>query len=120
MLDTLKVGIENEAEYAVTEDMSPPHLPVKVLATPEMIRLIEGTCLMAAQPHLEEGETTVGVHVCVSHTGPARPGESVRVRVRLKEIRKRRLVFETEVRAPGGAISEGTHERSVIDTRRFR
>ncbi|MCE2392379.1 MAG: thioesterase [Proteobacteria bacterium] len=119
MKDTLKAGIANEASYEVTEDLSPPHLPVKVLSTPSMIQWIEGTCLMTAQPHLDEGETTVGVHVCVSHSGPARAGERVQVRVRLKEIRKRRLVFETEVHAPQGVISEGTHERSVIGRRRF-
>ncbi len=99
--------------------MAPPHLPVKVLSTPSMIGLIEGTCLQCAQPHLDENETTVGTHVNVSHTGPARVGEEVRVSVSLKEIDKRRLRFDVEVAAPQGTISSGTHERAVVDLQRM-
>ena len=29
---------------------------------------IEQTCLMTVQEHLDDGETTVGLHVCVSHS----------------------------------------------------
>ena len=37
----------------VTDEMSPPHLPNKVLSTPDMVRLIEATCLLGVQAHLE-------------------------------------------------------------------
>jgi fluoroacetyl-CoA thioesterase len=119
MKDSLQVGLEAEASYAVTEDMSPPHLPVKVLSTPAMVQLIEGTCLQAVQPHLDAGETTVGVHINVSHSGPASAGEQVSVKAKLGEINKRRLTFNVEVHSPRGLISEGTHQRAVIDTGRF-
>lgn len=119
MKDTLQIGLDAESKYTVTEDMSPPHLPVKVLSTPAMIQLIEGTCLQAVQPHLDAGETTVGVHVNVSHSGPASAGEEVRVKARLAEIDRRRLTFEVSVHSPRGIISEGTHQRAVIDTGRF-
>ena len=56
MKDNLQVGIENEMRYTVTEDMAPAHLPVKVLSTPSMIQLIEGTCLRCTQRHLDDGE----------------------------------------------------------------
>ena len=119
MKDSLATGLEADATYTVTADMSPAHLPVKVLSTPSMVGLIEGTCLGAVQDHLDEGETTVGTHVCVSHTGAASEGEDVVVRCRLTKIEKRRLTFEVEVDAPRGRISEGTHQRTVIDTSRF-
>jgi hypothetical protein len=38
------------------------------------IGLIEQTCLTTAQEHLEEGETTVGIHVCVSHSASVSAG----------------------------------------------
>jgi fluoroacetyl-CoA thioesterase len=120
MKETLAPGIEHEATFTVTPDMSPPHLPVVVLATPIMIGLIENTCLKSVEPYLDEDETTVGTHVCVSHTGAAREGEEVRVKSRLAKVERRRLTFEIEVLAPGGRISDGTHERAVIDTARFR
>ena len=114
MKDTLAAGLEGSEDYVVTDDMSPPHLPVKVLSTPDMIRLIEQTCLMGAQPHLDDGETTVGVHVCVSHSASVNAGDTVRIRYKLAERDRRRLVFETTVHAGETLVSEGTHQRFVV------
>lgn len=119
MKDSLREGIEHSAEFEVTAEMAPPHLPAKVLSTPSMIHLIEDACLSAAQPHLDDGETTVGTHVNVSHTGPAFPGETVRIEVRLQAIRKRRLEFAIEVLSPRGSVSTGSHERAVVELSRF-
>lgn len=119
MKDSLQIGIENEMKFTVTADMSPGHLPITVLSTPSMIQLIEGTCLQSVQPHLDDNETTVGTHVNVSHTGPAREGEEVTIKSKLTEIKKRRLLFELEVLAPQGSISTGTHERAVVDLARL-
>jgi fluoroacetyl-CoA thioesterase len=84
-----------------------------------MIGLIEGTCLRGVAEHLDAGETTVGTHVCVSHSGVAREGEEVVVRARLAGVERRRLTFAVEVHSPRGSISEGTHERAVVHTSRF-
>ena len=119
MKDSLKVGLSGERTYTVTDDMSPAHLPAKVLSTPAMIGLIEGTCLQTAQEHLESGEITVGVHVSFSHTGPAMSGEEVTVKARLSEMDRRRQTWEVEVLSPRGQISEGTHKRVVVDASRF-
>ena len=99
--------------------MAPGHLPMTVLSTPSMIGLIEGTCLQLAQPHLDGTETTVGTHVNVSHSGAAYNGEQITIKASLKEINKRRLLFETQVLSPRGEISAGTHERAVIDLAKF-
>jgi fluoroacetyl-CoA thioesterase len=119
VLASLTTGIEHQATYEVTADMAPAHLPRAVLSTPSMIQLLEQTCLVAVQPHLDDGETTVGTHVCVSHTGPASVGESVTVTCRLSGIERRRLTFDVEVAGPAQTISTGTHERAVIDLSRF-
>jgi fluoroacetyl-CoA thioesterase len=117
--DSLTTGVAREQAFTVTDDMAPPHLPVKVLSTPSMIQLIEGTCLAAAQEHLDDGELTVGTHVCVSHSGAAMSGQEVTVRCELTAIEKRRLTFTVSVEAPSGTISEGTHQRAVISADRF-
>lgn len=116
---TLSPGLRHESSHVVTADMAPGHLPMVVLATPDMIRLIEFTCHHGAVPHLDDGETTVGTHVCVSHTGAAYEGEEVSVRVRLAKVDRRRLTFEVEVHSPRGRISDGTHERAVLDISRL-
>lgn len=115
----IEIGIENEARYTVTDDMAPGHLPVKVLSTPSMIGMIEGTCLFAVQPHLEAGQATVGTHVCVSHEGAAASGQEILIQCRLAKIQKRRLTFETEVSVDGRRISKGTHERAIIEPKSF-
>lgn len=119
MKETLAPGVTRSQSYGVTDDMAPPHLPVKVLSTPSMIQLIEGTCLVAAADHLDDGEVTVGTHVCVSHSGAAMSGQEVTVHCELTAVEKRRLTFTVRVEAPSGTISEGTHQRAVIDANRF-
>ena len=114
MLDSLAVGLAGSEDYVVTDDMSPPHLPTKVLSTPDMIRLIEGTCLQGVQAHLADGQTTVGIHVCVSHAAAVASGESVNVAYELTEIDRKRLVFTTTVTSGDATVSEGTHQRFVV------
>ena len=114
MKETLATGIRGESRHVVTEDMSPAHLPSKVLSTPSMIQLIEATCLAAAQEHLDEGETTVGIHVCVSHSASVTAGETIDIGCELTEIDRRRLVFETRVTHGDTLVSEGTHQRFVV------
>jgi fluoroacetyl-CoA thioesterase len=69
---------------------------------------------MAVRDHLDEGETTVGTHVCVSHQAAAVEGEEITIRCRLARIEKRRLTFDVTVDTPNARISEGTHERAVV------
>ena len=120
MKDTLVVGLTNESRHVVTRDMSAPHLPRAVLATPTMISLIEGTCLMATRDHLDDGQTTVGTHVCVSHQAAALEGEEIVIRCRLTDVSRRRLTFDVTVDTPTARISEGTHQRAVVSLDRMR
>lgn len=114
MRDSLTVGLSGTENYVVTDDMSPPHLPTKVLSTPDMIRLIEGTCLQGVQTHLDDGQTTVGIHVCVSHSAAVASGDSVDVAFEVTEIDRKRLVFTTTVTSGDATVSEGTHQRFVV------
>jgi predicted thioesterase len=111
--------LTHQAAYAVTRAMSPPHID-GILATSRMIGLIEDTCLSAILPLLDEGQTTVGTRVDVTHVGTARAGEKVTISVRLVKVTRERLLsFEVEVTAAGGVIGTGTHQRMVVETARF-
>ena len=62
----LEVGLKHVAKITVTDDMTPAHLrsePLRVLSTPDMIRLIEQTAIQAVQPGLTPGQATVGTRV---------------------------------------------------------
>ena len=112
--------MQAKASVVVTAEMAPGHLSTVVLSTPDMIRQIEGVCAGLAAIHLDENETTVGTHVCVSHTGAAFEGETVTIDVRVDKIDGRRITFYEDVSSPRGSISTGTHERAVIRTDRFK
>lgn len=114
MKDSLTTGLTSSVDYTVTDDMAPPHLPTKVLSTPDMIGLIERTCLLLAQEHLDDGETTVGIHVCVSHEAPAASGQDVTVACELTERDRKKLSFTTTVTCGGATVSQGTHDRFVV------
>lgn len=119
MKESLVPGVSNEVRHQVSSAMSPGHLPVVVLSTPSMIGLIEAACLSAAAPHLDQNETTVGTHVCVSHDSAVMEGEEFVIRCRLETVEKRRLTFAVEVDSPRGRVSRGTHQRAVVDMARM-
>jgi fluoroacetyl-CoA thioesterase len=114
MKETLTTGIQGRSQHVVDESMSPAHLRAKVLSTPSMIGLIENTCLSTVQRHLDDDETTVGIHVCVSHTASVPAGRTIDIACEVTEIDRRRLVFETKVTSGDTVVSEGTHQRFVV------
>ena len=114
MEDSLEPGITGRFTFDVTPEMAPSHLPVQVLSTPDMVRLIEGACLNVAQEHLNDGETTVGTHICVSHAKSVDVGQAIEVSCELTERDRRRLTFTVRVDHGDVLVSEGTHERFVI------
>jgi len=114
----LAPGLKHSQSIVVTADLTPAHLrgdPIRVLATPEMIRLIEQTAIECVAPHLGPGQTTVGTRVDVAHLAATPEGMTVTVRVELTEVDRRRLGFRVEVRDELDEVARGTHERFVVD-----
>lgn len=120
MKDSLMPGLTATTHTAVTPDLAPQHLPdLFVLSTPSMINLMELACHEAVLPHLDDGETSVGIRVEVSHVAAASEGEVVTVTSNLVEVRRNRLRFEVAARCGDRLIGEGLHERAVIDMGRL-
>jgi fluoroacetyl-CoA thioesterase len=114
----LAVGLKHSHTVSVTEDMTPAHLrgdAVRVLATPEMVRLVEQTAIQAVQPHLKPGQSSVGTTVNIKHLAGTPEGMNVTITVELTEIDRRRLGFKFEVHDEIEKVGEGTHERFIID-----
>ena len=61
------MGLVHDTRRTVTKEMSPQHLPVNVLSTPYLVAFVEECCTLASDPYMDEGEATVGTHVCISH-----------------------------------------------------
>lgn len=91
-----------------------------VLATPMMIALMEEATCNACEDLLEEGETTVGTKIEVSHTRPSGLGATVCAYAKLVELDGRRLVFNVTAKdGDGNIIGKGTIERFVVLTDKF-
>ena len=68
----LAPGLKHTQSVTVTEEMTPPHLrgdAIRVLATPDMVRLVEQTAIQSVQPHLKPGQTTVGTVISADYPG---------------------------------------------------
>ena len=118
----LEVGMKYEIDRIVTENDTAAKAAsgsVEVLATPVMIAWMEEASLRLAQKELEEGLTTVGTEVNIKHLKGTLVGKTVKVLSTLKEIDRKRLVFDVEVIEDGIAVGTGSHTRFIIDTAKF-
>src|SRR5262245_44438854 len=114
----LAVGLTHVRTVKVTDEMTPAHLrsePIRVLSTPDMIRLIEQTAIEAVQPCLAPGQATVGTRVDVAHLAGTLVGMTVTITVELTEVDRRRLVFRVAVRDELDEAGKGAHERFIVD-----
>ena len=115
----IPLGLSHSMRHRVTTEGSAPHLSVPVLATPEMISMIEFCCIDATKDYMDEGETSVGAHVCVSHEKPTFVDEAYVVSSVRTKIDGRRLTYDVKVENERGIVSQGTHQRGVVDFSKF-
>ena len=92
----------------------------EVLATGFMVGLMEWACIELLRPHLDwPREQSLGTHVDFSHLAATPPGFTVTVDVRLESVEGRTLTFSVVAHDGVDKISEGRHQRVVIDAQRF-
>ena len=120
----LEPGIKGHQEITVEEKDLATHVgsgTVHVLATPMMIANMDYTSAASVEKLLGEGKTTVGVKVDVSHVAATPKGMKVTFDAELLEISAngKILTFHVEAHDACGLIGEGTHQRAIIDQKRF-
>ena len=119
----MEIGIKNTLEITVIGNLTAAAVgsgTLNVYATPAMIALIEETAWKSVAPYLEEGQSTVGTRLDVSHVAPTPLGMTVRCETELTEVDGRRLVFAVNVYDKAGLIGKGTHERFIIMSEKFQ
>jgi fluoroacetyl-CoA thioesterase len=127
--ESLRAGLEGTWRYRVTEARTVPRIyedapdfqmMPAVLATGYMVALAEWACIELIKPHLDwPREMTLGTHVNLSHLAATPPGFTVEIRSRLEAVEGRKLVFKVSAHDGIDRITEGVHERHVIDAARF-
>lgn len=119
----LEIGMTLTKEFTVTSEATALALgsgDLDVYATPSMISLMELTARCAVGDALDEGMTTVGTLVNISHVAATPVGMTVTCTATLTEIDGRRLVFNVEANDEKGLIGKGSHERFIVDAQKFQ
>ncbi len=129
MKNSLQPGLTYEFKFKVPENKTVPYLypespefqvMPKVLATGFMVGLFEWTCIQAINPHIDwPREQTVGIDLKLNHIAATPPGLTVTVKVKLEAVEGRKLVFSIVADDGIDKISEGTHDRFIIDAAKF-
>ena len=129
MKHSLQPGLTYTFKFKIPENKTVPHpypespefqVMPKVLATGFMVGLFEWTCIQAINPHIDwPREQTVGIDVKLNHIAATPPGLTVTVNVKLEEVDDRKLVFSIVADDGIDKISEGTHDRFIIDAAKF-
>ena len=129
MFGDLRERLTYQHKFTVTDKKTVPHLYPEsdlfqemphVLATGFMVGLLEWACIELLRPYLNwPEEQTLGTHVDFSHDAPTLPGMTVTIDVELVKIDGRKLVFQVSAHDGIDVISTGSHERILIDQKKF-
>jgi fluoroacetyl-CoA thioesterase len=118
----LRPGLRGTVELVVGDEHTAPHVgsgKVRVLATPVVINLLEAAALAAIEHLLPAGHQSLGTRLDLTHFAATPVGMRVHAEAELVAVEGRVLRFRLAARDEREAISEGTHERVVVDLARF-
>ena len=121
-MHNIAIGTKAEKRVLVTAENAISFLGAegpRVLATPNMIGLMERTCRDTVLPQLDPGYDTVGTHVNVFHLAAAPIGATVNITAEITAVVERRVEFRVEAWDEKEKIGDGTHQRAVINVAKF-
>lgn len=119
----VEIGIKGYQELLVTEANVATNVgsgKVKVFATPMMIALMEKAAVLSIEPFLEEGQSSVGVHVDVTHLASTPIGMKVWAESEVIAIDRRKITFSVKAFNENELIGEGTHDRFIVCIEKFQ
>ena len=118
-MDTLKVGMRDELEWEVTENLTTARGDYRVFSTPSMTYFVEMTAHKLVGPHLKPGQGQVGLQVNIRHMAPTPIGKKVRCETELVAIDRRKLTFKMKVYDDVEQIGEAEHDRYIVDLDKY-
>ena len=117
MKDTLIPGLERRETVTVDPKRTISFLgeDMRMYSTPNMVDDMEYACFRLLLEHLDEGESSVGIHVEMQHIGATPLGEDVRINVEIEAVDGRKVIFTAEIRDAVETVGRGRHTRFIID-----
>lgn len=119
---SISIGLRGEAAVRVTEQNTAAAAgsgSLQVFGTPFLVALMEEAACQAIHPYLEEGQTSVGTKLDVSHDAATPVGMAVRAEAEVTAVDGRRITFRVTAFDECGPIGQGTHERFVVRQESF-
>ena len=91
-----------------------------VLATGYMVGMMELACISGMMPYMDwPREQSVGTQVSFEHFAPTPAGMVLRIEGEVLEVDGWRVRFRAEAWDESEKVCAGTHERCVIDPKKF-
>ena len=118
----IQVGMQGQAESLVEREDTALEVgsgDLLVYATPCMAALMEGAACEAIAPALEEGQTTVGISLALSHTSATPVGLEVRATAQVTAVEGKVITFEIQAYDEAGQIGTATHQRALVNSQKF-
>ncbi len=118
----IKKGLTAQSETTVSLDNMAITLgsgDLQVFATPAMVALMENAAAKAIAPLLEDGQSSVGTEINVSHIKASGAGAAITATAVVSEVDGRKVTFNIGARDGESLIGEGIHTRFIIDAERF-
>ena len=119
---SVTVGMKIRVEEVVTEQntaICAGSGTLPVFATPFMCALMEKAAWMAIAPALNEGDSSVGTKLNISHVSATPVGLKVWAESEVTAVDGKRIEFKVTAGDEKGLIGEGTHERFIVTDERF-
>ncbi|MGH9577975.1 MAG: thioesterase family protein [Terriglobales bacterium] len=126
----MRPGLTGTFRYRVPESKTVPRIFEEaadfqampaVLATGYLVALCEWAAIELLKPHLDwPREQSLGTHVDLSHLAATPPGFTVEITATVTAVEGRKVGFAIRAHDGADTISEGRHERHVIDAARFK
>ncbi len=119
---SVTVGLKGRAETVVNDTNTAQAAcsgALPVFGTPFMCALMEEASWKSIASCLEEGQSTVGTRLNVSHDSATPVGMKVWAESEVIEVDGKRLVLKVSAYDEKGLIGQGTHERFIVTNQRF-
>ena len=119
---SVTVGLKGRAEAVVSgantaQAACSGALPV--FGTPFMCAMMEEAAWKSIAPCLEEGQSTVGTRLSVSHDSATPIGMKVWAESEVAKVDGKHLVLTVAAFDERGMIGQGIHERFIVTDERF-
>ena len=119
---SIEVGLLGRAEETVSERNTATAAcsgALPVYGTPFMVALMEKAAWASIEPHLADGESTVGTKLDVAHLSATPVGMKVWAQSEVTLVDGKRIELKVAAYDEKGLIGEGTHERFIVTCDRF-